>query len=143
MKEKSCLGTGTSPVLFENLVVIQRDEDEGKDSLLAAYDRRTGKEVWAVKRPVQISWSTPVLVPAGNRTELVTNGTELVISYDPATGKELWRTVGVESNAIHTPLVGKGLVVVTAGFPAKKVIAIRPGVVPAARGWRGRTRRAR
>ena len=34
--------------------------------------------------------------------------------YDPATGKELWRTTGVESNAIHTPLVGKGLVIVTA-----------------------------
>src|SRR4029078_8648909 len=58
-----------------------------------------------------------------------TNGTELVIGYDPATGKELWRTTGVESNAIHTPLVGKGLVIVTAGYPAKKVIAIRPGAV--------------
>jgi len=42
----------------------------------------------------------------------------------------LWRTTGVESNAIHTPLVGKGLVIVTAGFPEKKVIAIRTGVVP-------------
>ena len=72
-----------------------------------------------------------MLVTAGNRAELVTNGSELVIGYDPATGKELWRTTGVESNAIHTPLVGKGLVVVTAGFPAKKVIAIRPGAVAA------------
>lgn len=124
------LGTGTSPVLSGNLVVIQRDEDEGRESVIAAYDKRTGKEVWTTKRPVQISWSTPVLVPAGNRTELVTNGTELVISYDPETGKELWRSPGVESNAIHTPLVGKGLVVVTAGFPAKKVIALRPGAVP-------------
>jgi outer membrane protein assembly factor BamB len=80
---------------------------------------------------VQISWTTPVLVMAGDRAELVTNGSELVIAYDPATGKELWRTPGVQSNAIHTPLAGKGLVVVTAGYPAKKVIAIRPGAVPA------------
>ena len=35
----------------------------------------------------------------------------------------------MESNAIHTPLVGNGLVIVTAGFPVKKVIAIRPGDV--------------
>ena len=70
-----------------------------------------------------------MLVTRGGRTELVTNGTELVIAYDPATGKELWRTKGVESNAIHTPLVGHGLVIVTAGFPAKRVIAIRPGAV--------------
>jgi outer membrane protein assembly factor BamB len=125
------LGTGTSPVIFENLVIIQRDENEGQESVIAAYDKRTGKEAWTTKRPVQISWSTPVLVDAGGRAELVTNGTEFVIGYDPATGKELWRTPGVESNAIHTPLAGKGLVVVSAGYPAKKVIAIRPGPVPA------------
>jgi outer membrane protein assembly factor BamB len=125
------LGTGTSPVIFENLVIIQRDENEGKESVIAAYDKRTGKEAWTTKRPVQISWSTPVLVDAGGRAELVTNGTEFVIGYDPATGKELWRTPGVESNAIHTPLAGKGVVVVSAGYPAKKVIAIRPGPVPA------------
>ena len=124
------LGTGTSPVLFQDLVIIQRDEDEGKASVIAAYDKQSGREVWKRERPVQISWSTPVLVAASNRTELVTNGSELAIAYDPATGKELWRTKGVESNAIHTPLVGKGLVIVTAGFPEKKVIAIRAGAVP-------------
>ena len=127
------LGTGTSPVIFQNLVIVQRDEDEGKASLVAAYDKQTGREVWKTRRPVQISWSTPVLVTVGRGTELVTNGTEHVIAYDPATGRELWRTTGVESNAIHTPLAGKGLVIVSAGFPAKKVIAIRTGAVAADR----------
>ena len=132
------LGAGTSPVLHGDLVIIQRDEDNGEDSVVVAYDRTTGKEAWKVKRPIQASWSTPVLVnapstgsgQAGSRTELVTNGNEHVIAYDPATGKELWRTKGVESNAIHTPLVGKGLVIVTAGFPAKRIIAVRPGDQP-------------
>lgn len=124
------LGTGTSPVLFQNLVIIQRDQDD-KTSVVVAFDKVTGKEVWKTPRPVQISWSTPVLVNAGSRTELVTNGSEHVIAYEPATGKELWRTPGVRSNAIHTPLVGKGIVVVTAGFPAKRIIAIRPGDQPA------------
>ena len=123
------LGTGTSPIVFENLVIVQRDENEGEQSMIVGYDKKSGKEVWKTKRAVQISWSTPVLVPVGGRTELVTNGTELIIAYDPATGKELWKTKGVESNAIHTPLLGKGFVVVTAGYPAKKVIAIRPGAV--------------
>lgn len=125
------LGTGTSPVLFDDLVIIQRDEDNGENSVIVAYDKASGEERWRTKRDVQISWGTPVLVPAGDRTELVTNGTESIVAYDPATGKELWRTPGVQSNAIHTPLVGKGLVIVTAGFPAKRVIAIRPGSVPA------------
>ena len=123
------LGTGTSPVLFGSSVIIQRDQDE-KTSVLVAYDKATGKELWKTARPIQISWSTPVLVNVGSRTELITNGTENVIAYDAATGKELWKAKGVESNAIHTPLVGKGLVIVTAGFPAKRIIAIRPGEQP-------------
>jgi outer membrane protein assembly factor BamB len=124
------LGTGTSPVLHQNLVIIQRDEDNGDHSALVAYDKKTGKEVWNTKRSIEITWSTPVLVQAGGRSELVTNGSEHIIAYDPASGKELWRTTGVQSNAIHTPLVGQGLVIVTAGYPVKKVIAIRPGTVP-------------
>lgn len=124
------LGTGTSPILYRDLVIIQRDEED-KTSVIAAYNKTTGAEVWKTQRPVQISWSTPALVRAGANLELVANGAEFVIGYDPATGKELWRTTGVESNAIHAPLVGKGLVIVTAGFPAKKIIAIRPGNVPA------------
>jgi outer membrane protein assembly factor BamB len=123
------LGAGTSPVLYENLIIIQRDEDNGDHSTLVAYDKKTGKEVWNTKRAIEITWSTPVLVRAGGRTELVTNGSEQIIAYDPATGKELWRTTGVQSNAIHTPLAGHGLVIVTAGYPVKKVIAIRPGEV--------------
>jgi outer membrane protein assembly factor BamB len=123
------LGVGTSPVLFQNLVIIQRDEDEGEQSTIVAYDKSSGKEAWRVKRPVQVSWGTPILVDAGARAELIANGSEFVIAYDPASGRELWRTKGVESNAIHTPLAGKGLVIVTAGFPAKRVIAIRPGAV--------------
>jgi outer membrane protein assembly factor BamB len=121
------MGPGTSPVLFERLVIIQRDENEGKDSVLLAFDKKTGKEVWRTARTVEASWTTPVVVKVGGRAELVTNGNQFIIAYDPATGKELWRAKGVESNAIHTPLVGHGLVIVTAGYPAKKVIAIRPG----------------
>ena len=127
------LGAASSPVLFRDLVILQCDDDDGTDSAIVALDTKTGRERWRVKRPVQVSWSTPVLVeaPAGDRrgarTELVTNGTEWVIAYDPATGEELWRTKGVQSNAIHTPVVGEGVVIVSAGFPAKKVIAIRPG----------------
>ena len=123
------LGAGTSPVLFENLVIIQRDEDNGERSSIVAYDKATGREAWRTRRPVQISWATPVLVQTGSRAELVTSATEFVIAYDPRTGTELWRTKGVESNAIHTPLVGHGLVIVTAGYPAKKVLALRPGAV--------------
>lgn len=123
------LGVGASPVLYRDLVILQCDENNGDDSFIVALDKRTGKEVWRTKREVQVSWSTPVLVDTGTRTEVLANGSEWIVAYDPASGKELWRTPGVKSNAIHTPLVGSGLVIATAGFPERRVIAIRPGAV--------------
>ncbi len=121
------LGVGTSPVLHENLLIIQADQNVGETSFIAAFDKKTGKEVWRTPRKIQVSWSTPVLVKAGNRTELITSGNEAIIAYDPATGKEHWRCKGVAANAVATPVVGNGLVIVSAGFPTKNIIAIRPG----------------
>lgn len=121
------MGTATSPLLYENLVILQCDEDSGEKSFIVACDKKTGKQVWRTPRKVQASWATPILVRAGGRTELITSGNELVISYDPATGKEYWRCKGVESNAIPTPLAGHNMVFISAGYPAKRTIAIRLG----------------
>jgi outer membrane protein assembly factor BamB len=119
------MGTGTSPVLFENLVILQCDEENGERSFVIAYDRKTGKEVWKTPRKVQASWSTPLLVRAAGGTQLVTSGNELIVSYDAKTGTELWQAKGHESNAIPSPVAGHGLVFVSAGFPVKRTVAIK------------------
>ena len=121
------MGTGTSPILFENVVIVQADEDNGQASFIVAYDKKTGKEVWKTPRKVQISWSTPLLARSAKRTELITSGTEMIIAYDPATGKELWTHKGVESNAIPSPVANNEMVYLVAGFPAKIALAIRLG----------------
>ena len=121
------MGTASSPVLHKDLVILQCDEDNGEQSFIIALDAKSGKTVWQTKRPTSVTWTTPALVTVGSGVELVTAGNEFVIGYDPATGKELWRTKGLESNTIAAPLVGHGLVIVSAGYPTKKVIAIRPG----------------
>ena len=121
------MGTGTSPILFENLVIVQCDEDNGEGSFIVALDKKTGKEAWRTPRKIQISWSTPLLVKSATRSELITSGTETVISYDPATGKELWRHKGLESNAIPSPVANSDMVYLVAGFPAKIAMAIKLG----------------
>jgi outer membrane protein assembly factor BamB len=125
------VGVGTSPVLYEDLVILQCDEDNGEKSFITALDARTGKQVWRVPRKVQVSWATPVIVRAQagtkQRDELVTSGTEAVIAYDPATGTELWRSKGLESNAVPSPVAGRDVVVLSAGYPAKLAMAIKPG----------------
>ncbi|MCI0662076.1 MAG: PQQ-binding-like beta-propeller repeat protein [Acidobacteria bacterium] len=121
------MGNGTSPVLYQNLVILQCDEDNGEKSFVIALDKRNGKEVWRTARQVQVSWSTPVIARTPAREELVASGNEHVISYDPATGKELWRSRGTQSWTVSTPLIGHGIVVVSAAHPVKRAIAIRLG----------------
>ncbi|HKV36339.1 MAG TPA: PQQ-binding-like beta-propeller repeat protein [Pyrinomonadaceae bacterium] len=121
------MGTGTSPILFNNLVIVQCDEDNGEASFIVALDKKTGKEAWRTPRKIQVSWSTPLLVKTATRSELITSGTESVVSYDPATGKELWHHKGVESNAIPSPVANNEMVFLVAGFPAKIAMAIKLG----------------
>ena len=121
------LGTAASPILFNDLVIVQADEDNGEASFIVALDKKTGKEVWKTPRKVQVSWSTPILARTATRPELIASGTELVIAYDPATGKELWRHKGVESNAIPSPVANNEMAYFVAGFPAKIAMAIKLG----------------
>ena len=121
------MGTGTSPILFDNLVIVQCDEENGAASFIVAVDKKTGKEVWKTPRKVQVSWSTPLLVRTATRAELITSGTEFLISYDPATGKEFWRHKGVESNAIPSPVANNEMAYLVAGSPAKIAYAIKLG----------------
>jgi len=118
------MGVGTSPILYENLVIIQGDEENGAGSFIVGLDKKTGSEVWRTPRKVQASWATPLLVSNGKQAQVITVGNEFVIAYDPASGKELWRHKGVESNAIPSPVANNEMVFISAGFPAKIAMAI-------------------
>src|SRR4029434_6727423 len=43
-------GSGTTPALLENRLVINCDQQEGK-SVIIALDRKTGKTLWQTPRP--------------------------------------------------------------------------------------------
>jgi outer membrane protein assembly factor BamB len=126
---KMGMGPGTSPALYGNLLFLQCDQEDGGlgISFIAALDKRTGKEVWRVKRDHRKTHATPLLVRSGNRVELIASGAESVISYDPATGKEHWRSDGVKGHAIPSAVAGHGMVFVSAGYPSKRVIGIKLG----------------
>ncbi len=119
-------GTASSPVIYRDTVIIQADKD--KDSFIAAYSLKDGKEVWRVARDEFPSWSTPVLVTGGKRDELITQAHKFTRSYDPATGKELWRFGGNGEQHIPSPVLADGvLYFATQGSDLSPVYAIRPG----------------
>lgn len=124
---KAGLGPGTSPILFENLLILQVDQEMGANSAIVALDKKDGKEAWRAERTTRRSWATPIIVRTTTRAELVASGAELVIAYDPRTGKELWRSKGVQSHPIPSPVAGHGLVFLSAGSQAKRALAIKTG----------------
>jgi outer membrane protein assembly factor BamB len=124
-------GTGSSPALAGNLLVIVSDNE--KQQYIAAFDKQTGKQVWRTSRdvggkgqPVQRSgWATPFVWRHTLRTEIVAIGPGEVVSYDLG-GKELWRMSGMAATPIPTPFAYEGLLYINAGR-GRPLFAIRPG----------------
>lgn len=118
-------GHSSSPIIYKDTVIVQADQQKG--SYIAAYDLKTGKQVWRTDRGDEIStWGTPTLFRAEGKEQIVTNGTK-IRGYDPATGKLLW-TLGPNSEVtVGTPVTGDGLIYVTGGYPpVRPIYAIKP-----------------
>ncbi len=119
-------GHASSPVIYRNLVIVQADVQ--KDSYIAAYDLKTGKQVWKTPREELPSWGTPTVYDGKTRAELIANGTKFIRGYDPLTGKELWRIGPMSEIATPTPFVAHELIFVTSGYaPIQPIYAIRVG----------------
>jgi outer membrane protein assembly factor BamB len=120
-------GSASSPVLWNGKVYLQVDVHKG--SFLAAFDAKSGKELWRTPRDSKPSWSTPTVVEGPKRTEVVTNGVEFVAGYDAETGKELWRLNGTSMISVPTPFTANGLIYVFTGYfrNLRRAYAIRPG----------------
>ena len=107
-------GSASSPILWNGKVLLQVDLH--KDSFLAAFDAKSGRELWRTARDVKPAWSSPTIVTGPTRTEIVTNGVEHVIGYEAETGKELWRLKGTSMISVPTPFVHDGLIYVFTGY---------------------------
>ncbi len=108
-------GFSSSPIIHDGMVLVQADVQ--KDSFLAAFDVRTGKELWRTARADVPTFSTPAVAPytaAGSGgQQVVVNGWKHIGGYDLRTGKELWRLRGGGDIPTPTPLFQDGLIVIT------------------------------
>ena len=121
----SAHGFCSSPVLHENLVIINGDHDG--ESYVAALDKESGKTVWKIPRAHKTrSYVTPLIRQIGDRTQMVFSGSKCIVSVDPANGKEHWRVEGPTEQFVASMVYDGQHFYMECGFPTHHVMAIRP-----------------
>jgi hypothetical protein len=118
-------GSGTSPVLHENLVIVNASVESGS---LVALDKASGKEVWRMSG-IRGPWNTPLLVNVpGGKTELLLSLPKKIIGVDPLSGKELWNCEGIPDDGYVCPsAVSHDGIVYLIGGRKNTAIAVRAG----------------
>jgi outer membrane protein assembly factor BamB len=133
-------GPGSSAILFENLLVLTFD---GADvQYLTALDKTTGQTVWKTDRSttwkdldaegkptregdLRKSFTTPLIIDAGDRLELISPASYEAFAYDPRTGKELWKVHHASYSPAACPVFGNGLLFVVTGRGKTELWAMR------------------
>jgi outer membrane protein assembly factor BamB len=137
-------GYGSSPVLFEDLVIL--NVGPGLNSYVVALQKDSGEEVWRKEFPGQVSkkieefrgsWSTPVLHEENGQPVLLLTLPQRVCGINPRTGDELWNCSGLKDLAYASPLVAGEDVVAMGGYggPALAVKAGKGDVTETNRLW--------
>ena len=120
-------GAGGSPVVYGDLLIVNCD---GSDvAFVVALDKRTGKVKWKTNRgfPADQAYTTPLVIRAGDRDQLISIGAFRARAYDPATGKEIWRVRYDEGfSNVPRPVFAHGLVFIATGFQQPSLLAVRP-----------------
>lgn len=127
-------GPGSSPLVVGELLLLTFD---GYDvQYVTALDKRTGATRWKTDRGVEWgqtdgdfkkAYSTPLVVTAAGRSELISPAAMVTQALDPATGRELWRVRHGGMNAGGRPTPAGDFVVITCPDGGDKLIAVRPG----------------
>jgi outer membrane protein assembly factor BamB len=118
-------GYCSSPVLFEDLVIINGDHDG--DGYLVALDKRSGNTVWKTPRENNTrSYCAPIIREIDGRTQMILSGDKCVASYDPHNGSRHWVIDGPTEQFVASLVYNGKFLFLTAGYPDKHMLAIDP-----------------
>ena len=119
-------GHGSSPVVHNGQLLLLCYHE--KSSYLLALDAKTGAVRWKSDAPAGVtSYSTPLVVESGGKTEIVVNSSAGISGHDFATGARTWYFDEANRFPIPTPLVQDGVIYASRGYRSSPVVAIRAG----------------
>lgn len=107
-------GTGSSPVLADGKVILQRDQ--ARDSRLICVQLKDGSRVWELKREnVKTAWGSACVWGK----DVVVAGTGKLQAFDLQTGAEKWSVKGTPAGPCTTPVVADGRLVFAGWAPGE------------------------
>ena len=115
-------GYGTSPMVYQGVVVTKADSKGG--GAIAAHNKKTGAVIWKHRRPKLPNYTTPVMVTAHGKLQMVFAGGELITSLDPLTGKKHWEFPGSTQECVATAVTDGKRIFVSGGWPKNHIAAI-------------------
>jgi len=123
---KNPYGHAASLAVWPGKLIVQLDqgESDAPASKLYAFDSASGRVLWERSRPSPATWTTPIIVEAAGKVQIVALGQPWVMSYALADGNELWRAELLDGEITSSPVFAGGLVIAIS--PSAKLIAIRP-----------------
>jgi outer membrane protein assembly factor BamB len=120
-------GHATSLACWQDHLLVQLDQghDDSRKSKLLCFNGRTGDVVWQKPRSMGASWSTPIVIEASGRPQVITLGLPWVIAYHAGEGTELWRAKLLEGEITPSPIFANDrLLIVDPGM--YQLVALRP-----------------
>lgn len=121
-------GNGGSPALVGDLLVYSADGAKGPS--IIALDKKSGEVRWKVDRVAdakqKFSFSTPLAIDVGGRTQIISPGSGAVMALDPADGHEIWRArYGAGYSVVPRPVLAHGIVFIGTGYNRADLVAVR------------------
>ena len=138
-------GFGSSPILYQDLVVINCSQEDPKlagvpgpkESFVVAVEKATGKIRWRTDRKiVSTSYTVPCVRKneAGQDELVCCTQAEGIFALDPKTGKENWSAPVFDMRTVSSPLLVGDLIFGTNGQGSGAglfyLVALRPGKEP-------------
>ena len=116
-------GYAASPTLHEKSLIVSADSDTV--AWVAAFDTRTGNELWRNPRPKKLNWSSPIVARVAGREQLLISGSEMIASYDPSSGLVLWTQPCLTMATCGTVVWDEDTVYASGGYPKRETVAVK------------------
>jgi len=118
-------GYGSSPAIYDSLVIVSADNEGIGGGAIAALKRETGDVVWRHDRPATPNYPSPIILKVAGRDQVLLTGCDLVSSFAPLTGEKLWEIEGATTECVTSTVTDGNIILTSGGYPKNHVAAVR------------------